>query len=177
MWKRLYNTLEIVGEGNPLPKPEKQAISDLEKELHFKFPREYRKFLSVFGAGLLGGDILILSPGYPDHDVYDLKWRYEAIHINDDSWILKYKEDSPEFIRRIIPFATSFGGDRFFWDPEDVRDPQTHEYGIYNRPRHDDNFFLVATAFRKFVLDICLGKKLYNWEGEVEMTFRPAATG
>ena len=56
-------------------------------------------------------------------------------------------------------FASTGGGDWYFWDTEDGRDAARREYGVYYHAREysGDKIKLVAPSFESFVTEICLG--------------------
>jgi hypothetical protein len=61
-------------------------------------------------------------------------------------------------IRRLIFFCSLDGGEDIGWDPEDVRDSEAPEYGVYVLPRLGPPVEC-AHSFEQFVFDICLGER------------------
>ena len=61
-------------------------------------------------------------------------------------------------LQRLVLFASTEGGDWFFWDTTDVRDARKHEYGTYYHSRNnmDGKVVLVAPSFKAFVLETAL---------------------
>ena len=67
--------------------------------------------------------------------------------------------DNPEPIRRLIAFVQEIDGNFWGgWDPEDVRDATSREYGIHFLWDGVEELKSVpVTSFREFIEDYCIG--------------------
>ena len=132
-----------------------------EQQTGFKLPTDYREFIKVFGPGQFCGILEILSPGFPDTRSMDLlTWNVNAKRGYTSERARKDFSDL-ERVARIVYFISTSSANHIGWDPEDVRDEQTHEYGIYGT--RDYEVEEVAGSFRKFIQDFCLGQGVYQW--------------
>jgi hypothetical protein len=57
----------------------------------------------------------------------------------------------------MVPFSDTIGGDIVVWDPEDVKNDQESEYGIYVLPDDSDRITFLTDSFSSYVTDMCLG--------------------
>lgn len=135
-----------------LPTP--ADIERFETEVGIKLPGGFRGFTQVFGPGVLTvgrGWIRCFAPYAPEKargDDYDIRRRVLAFQASWEraSWLL-----SPQIFRLIV-FASDAFGDQYGWDPEDVTDPGTPEYGVYCwRHGDDDNALKLTRTFEGFV--------------------------
>src|SRR5262249_6482287 len=86
--------------------------------------------------------------------------------------------NEPEIMRRAKYFAFNDQGFLYFWDSQDVTNPQTHEYRIYF---YDGgyNVYPLAATFEEFMDIAIIGRNhpLYTEDNEVyepEWKFWPA---
>jgi hypothetical protein len=91
-----------------------------------------------------------------------------------------YNRDK-ERVSRLICFADSIIGEVIAWDPLDIRDEGTREYGIFVIIREDDCATFLSSSFPAFIRDVCYGTRYFELFGQAEgvdprpRTFRPAA--
>jgi hypothetical protein len=158
-WQRLYDSLEIHGlpagsRIKALPRPSDEDLDRYERESGFRLPLSYRAFIKVFGPGELGGDFRLRAPGYPDDPYADLGRTNAEIRAGFTETFLSFFDD-PERVSRMVFFCAPGGGDWIGWDPEDVRDAELREYGIYEIG--DEEMEKVADSFPQFIEEVCLG--------------------
>ena len=78
-----------------------------------------------------------------------------------------------------MPFAWTFGGDTFEWDPSDAQPTGPHEYSIWVFNRLMQGLELLSNSFTDFVIDVCLGRGFdkFSGKGEVRLQrFEPFVT-
>jgi hypothetical protein len=108
-------------------------------------------------------------------DVFDMDRQREMLHDPEGYWVSLV---DPDVLPRLVLFASTEGGDWFFWDTADMRNPAGREYGIYG---HTHSSFggkvgLMAPSFEAFITDIGLGER-YPFTQEPrspKWTYRPA---
>jgi hypothetical protein len=170
MWEDLAETLVIQPTlGSPLSKPQDKDLELLEKQSGFQLPVSFREFVKRFGPGEIGRYFRIYSPRcgkkVSQADLYEYVQSFENNRI---ALAKCFKEEG--LIRRMVPFSDTIGGDVIAWDPEDVTDATTHEYGIYLIPRSDTRVVRLVDSFEAFIEAVCLGKlfpkkvKVRNWK-------------
>ena len=174
LWSELPKRLEVlVRDGKTIDQPSSAefdtALDEYEVRTGFRLPSSYREFVHWFGPGALSVWFLICAP-IPLRlrkrvaNVYDIDKQREMLHKPDGYWSSSV---SPEVLRRLVLFASTEGGDWFFWDTADVRNAAQHEYGIYGHAHQNNGgeVELVATDFKAFVTEIGLGN-LYPFSSE-----------
>lgn len=183
-WQNFRSRLEIVDIRGPVSRAdaERRAIGrstdawlhEFEHEFEVRLPLSYREYAKVFGPGELAGYYQIRVPMGRQFNAWS-----DLSAFNDDSprnnEVLKHEvHDDPERIGRMIFFCTTFAGDHFGWDPADLRDQETLEYGVYLLPRIERPV-RVADSFPQFIEECVFGKRLDPWLGEsdYERTFGP----
>ena len=183
MWKRLADQL-IRKSGHDLVRPPKEkidsALKKYEEEIGVSLPEGYKAFIREFGPGEIGA-FRVFGPKISKfrdcgNDIAEenQNWRDP-----EGYWATSGK---PALVARLICFSTSIGGDACFWDPDDVRDPKNHEYGIYVLPQSgaDGKVTCVAGSFKEFVESVCLGHGFdkigggWGEEGSPPQRFLPA---
>jgi hypothetical protein len=142
-----------------LPRPSDDDLNRYERESGFRLPLSYRAFVKVFGPGELGGDFRLRAPGYPDHPHADLGRSNAEIRAGLTKTFLSLFND-PDRVARMVFFCAPGGGDWIGWDPEDIRDAELHEYGIYEIG--DEEMEKVADSFPQFIEEVCLGPGNYR---------------
>lgn len=174
-WKALLGKFEIRGGSvNPL---QLSKLNQYERAKGAKLPKSYRSYVQVFGPGYL------TLPCYycvciPDAEAEE--FNLEVLNSNvrplierPDSPAIQFVSDMNQ-LKRAIFFATDIGTSRYFWDPEDIEDDATHEYGIYVMYR---NYKVerLAASFWSFVNDVCLGTGVpgYDNAGGIDLVFSP----
>jgi hypothetical protein len=171
MWDSLRDRLEIWEDDDDVPKPGTSALDAYEAATGFRLPESYSQFVLAFGPGELGGLFMIAAPGYPDHPDEDIDlgrmsrgFRKRAGFERRSDEDLAGWHDDPRRARRLVLFAKDIGPDYYGWDPEDVRDTEAHEYGIYALMHSDPRVLNIAGSFREFIEEYCLGD---GWVSEV----------
>ncbi len=124
--------------------------------LYRKLPQSYRNFILVWGPGEFGTCVRITAPGYSDcGDTIDLKLMhsdFEEIRRDETLWLDGC--DDPELFRRLVVFGNNAAtGDKYCWDPADVREPEENEYAIYELIHgYLRTPMFVAGSFREFIM-------------------------
>jgi hypothetical protein len=157
-WHGFYASLVIVpGYGHLVPKPTEAQLDQFEAETGLPLPQSYRNFIKVFGPGEFPCVLLVAAPGYAQLNCRaDLlsanrSYGYTPEQIADSG----LPTDQRDRLLRPFYFGLERGREWLAWDPQDVRDPSAHEYGIYRVDFRQDVVELVATSFRQLVEDIC----------------------
>ena len=184
VWTQLPGRIEtLVRKGQAIDKPPPSelaaALDDYEARTGFRLPKSYREYMEWFGPGALSSWFQICGP-IPARlrgrvaRVYDIDRQREMIEDPDGFWASSV---SPEVLRRLVLFASTEGGDWFFWDAADVRSKAAHEYGVYGHAHGRDGgeVELVAPSFKAFVTDVALGDRypFTSNEREPEWSFWP----
>jgi SMI1-KNR4 cell-wall len=184
-WGQLPHRLELlVRSDEAIDKPSQEeldaTLDDYEMRAGFSLPTSYREFMHWFGPGDLSVWFQLSGPVPPRFrdqvpDVYDIDKQREMLENPEGYWASSV---SPEVLRRFVLFASTEGGDWFFWDTADVRDEAGHEYGVYGHAHENGGgeVELVATTFKSFVAEVGLGER-YPFSGnerELEWSFWPA---
>jgi hypothetical protein len=168
-WNWLSHRLTVTGGYRPRP----EAFDLFETKLGVCLPGGYRGFVSRFGAGYLGKYFRIAAPnnraGAPTFDLLSLN--QQSARAASPEWIEEvHCRGVPAGevagvvarIRRLVFFA-SLDADEFIgWDPEDVRDSEAPEYGVYILPRCRPPIEC-AYSFEQFVFDIGLGDRFPDY--------------
>jgi hypothetical protein len=156
-WKALYDSLEKEkrGKEKPVSPPTDRALNKFERDTGCRLPLSYREFIKAFGPGELGGQFLMKSPGYKKYG--------RSADLMSCTTIARSR--LPEFCPgprtpRIFYFCETIFGDLIGWDPKDVRDAATHEYGIYICVHEFETCDFLVGTFREFINKTCLSKGL-----------------
>lgn len=159
MWQELSSTLTLKKpDGTPVKKPTASGLSKFEAKHGLKLPASYREFIQIFGPGDLGAYFRIYAPGYPG-TIADLDAFIEMIRDSEDIYIDTFGKKNAAFIRRMLPFSDTIGGDIIVWDPKTVSSGADHEYHVFMLPDDQETIVELAPDFKTFVLDTCLGPK------------------
>jgi hypothetical protein len=163
IWDTLSESLEVQAFRDVVAKLRPDDLDGYEARTGLKLPESYREFVLRFGPGELASTFQIAAPGYARYDVkVDLDrltpWfrRVSGLDTRSDAELANTYDD-PARARRVVLFCTTFGGDYYGWDPQDVNDPAAPEYAVYILARHDTRVRKVADSFRAFIEDYCLG--------------------
>jgi hypothetical protein len=184
-WIALYDSIPIktCRRGKPLPKPTDQLIAAFEQRSHCKLPTGYKDYIKVFGPGELAWEYQILAPGYADQgDLVDLELFNRKLHSVFTDDFLVHRAD-PDQVVRMLYFCRTGSGEAIGWDPLDVQDCISMEYGIYLLARDDRSLRKLADSYEDFIEDVCLGNENINipgWdEGELgpRRSFEPVCEG
>jgi hypothetical protein len=187
VWSQLPQRIELFArEGEVLERPTAReldaALDDYESRANFRLPLAYREFVHWFGPGVLTGSWYVIAAPIPPRfrgrvgDACDLDKEREMISDPEGYWA---SSCDPDKLRRLVLFGSTEGGDWFFWDTADVRNPKQHEYGVYGHAHGNSNakVELVAPSFKAFVTEVCLAP-VYpfsnNERREVECIHYPA---
>jgi hypothetical protein len=160
-WDKLLAQIRALRGRKAVPLPRPEALDAYEEASGLKLPEGYRHFALRLGPGDVGGDhFRIAAPGYPKNrdtvDLAKMSKRYRGLaDLPHEDLAAKY--DDPERVRRLVAFCDTGGGDYYGWDPQDVRDAASHEYGVYLVPRHGKSVENVAGSFLEFIGEYCLG--------------------
>ena len=172
-WAELYASLELREiQGFPLPKPTDSSLDQYEAKSNFRLPKSYRDFIKVFGPGMLGDDFTVRAPGYFKPTTTersqafnwwtDLEYFNQSIRKSEliaDDGVAKALFQDIERIRSCVFFADNTGGEIIGWDPGDLRNGSSYEYGIYILIRHVKQPTLLAVDFSSFITDVCFGTR------------------
>ena len=164
----------LVGRGQPRPftLPSPANLDAYETKHHFPLPESYRSYALAFGLGWFSvGDpdeslheFHIAIPGYhasmPDGDPASMtQWFRDACGPDYAQTYAERYDDGPRATRLVLfTFQTDWGF--FGWDPDEVTDPDAHEYAIYRLPRDGRKVARVADTFAAFLLDVVFEGKL-----------------
>jgi hypothetical protein len=171
IWDPIVARLKIWTQDDEVRRPTPADLDRYEAEAGFKLPDDYRSYALTFGPGELGRcEFCFSTPGFPKAGDLDLAeknriWLKLAVAGCPDKNLAERFGDAWR-ARRLIHFCEVSGiGDRFAWDPMDVTDAETHEYGIYALPVDSTGWknMRVARTFREFVLDYALGGQYTGW--------------
>lgn len=167
VWSQLPQRIELpTRAGEVIDAPSAQeldaAMNDYEARRGFALPLSYREFVHWFGPGLFTGSWFDIAAPIPPtfrarvSDMCDIDRQHEMIHDPEGYWA---ESCAPEVLERLVLFASTEGGDWFFWDTRDVRNARQHEYGIYGHSRGNSEarVELVAPSFKSFITQVCLG--------------------
>jgi hypothetical protein len=165
-WGQLRERIELlVRDGDALDRPTEReldtALNDYEARAGFRLPLAYREFVHWFGPGWFTASWYRVAAPIPTRlrgrvaDVYDIDRRQEMLHDPKRYWATAC---DPVKLRSLVLFASTEGGDWFFWDTADVRSTSRHEYGIYGHEHGSGKAAVefVAPSFKAFVTQVCL---------------------
>ncbi|MBL8795436.1 MAG: SMI1/KNR4 family protein [Planctomycetia bacterium] len=167
-WSQLPKRIEmLVRDGEVFDRPKPGEIDNVfrhyEAQAGFRLPISYREFIHWFGPGALSGWFQICAPIPPRlrglvADVFDMDKQREMLEDPEGYWA---DTVTPETLRRLVLFASTEGGDWFFWDTADARNSSGHEYGVYGHSHSSSSgkVKLMATSFKEFVTEIGLGDR------------------
>jgi len=135
-----------------------EDLARFEKKARFQFPTAYRTLATTIGAGQLANYFRFLTPFAKDPAI-DLV-EYNSLEQAELKQMKKSAGpvDHQAQLQRMVHFCTNYMLHSFAWDPQDVSDAQTHEYGIYFvSRRRDQPPKRVAASFDEFIETFCLG--------------------
>jgi SMI1-KNR4 cell-wall len=185
VWSQLPQRLKLlVRDGETLSRPSPAeldaALDDYEARVGFRLPVSYREFMHWFGPGALSEWFQFCGP-IPARfrgqvaDVYDIDKQREMLEEPEGYWASSV---SPEVLRQLVLFASTEGGDWFFWDTADVRSKAGREYGIYGHAHSNSGgkVELIAPSFKALVTEVALGERypFSDEEREPEWSFESA---
>lgn len=122
-WNELPQRVEVlVSDPEALDRPDaaelNEALDEFESRAGFRLPASYREYMHLFGPGALSGWFQICGP-IPSRllsevsDVYNIDQQREMVADPEGYWATTVSEDT---LRRMAIFASTEGGDWFFWD-------------------------------------------------------------
>lgn len=166
MWESLKQKLRVTKPpAPPQPIPTLAHLTHFETSLGIRLPESYKLFVTTFGAGEIGGYFNIFAPGYPNKPSGSIEGLISLVRdpAVREAFIEAYKD--VDFLDRMIPFSNSIGGDIIAWDPDDVRDSVNSEYGIYILPDDLDQIVELASSFKEYIENVCLGDAFKKFAG------------
>jgi hypothetical protein len=176
MWKALYKSLKLVPppKGKPFPLPRAADLDKVEKKLKLPLPASYRAFAQVFGVGQIGGYFRVGVPA-KGAKLSDLLGLVEFVRGNEELYVDTYGDKA--FVRRMLPFGTTLGGDILVWDPHAVSDTRANEYRIFVLPDDQVKIVPLADDFSQFITKAVFGpafkKALKQKTWSIEKIFEP----
>jgi hypothetical protein len=168
MWKRLYRRL-VTATGREIVRPAERnieaALRGAEEALGVPLPLPYKGFVRQFGPGVLADLFRIYTPVVRASGCsgFDLIREQEGLR-GRGFWAEKGR---PSLVARLVSFSNTLGGVTIFWDPADVRNARTHDYGTYVLPRNSSTAEVkeLAGSFREFIESVCLGQEFDRFGG------------
>lgn len=158
-WDEFVQTLQFRVEPGtkPVPKPTPKDFDAYEAKTGFKLPESYRGLLLATGPGRFVGEFNIAAPG---NSTGGIRTSLEALNVHyhktqSPADLERYSNDVNRALRLHV-FSFSEGTLLIGWDPQEVTDPNRHEYGIYEL----DRLYKVnrlADTFHEFIEDFVLG--------------------
>jgi cell wall assembly regulator SMI1 len=142
-------TIDVIERVQPgfelYPKPTVDDVAHLERELGLRLPDSFKDFVAAFGAGDLGEFFKVygVAPAGDSAALLTEAGRYRA-----DFEQYGPRFNASEVERRLIPFASTYGGDMIGWD---VSGASGGEYPIVGLPRDGAAVVPVAPTFPEFV--------------------------
>lgn len=133
-------------------------IRDFERAYSILFPQSYVDFIRTHGPGELNRWVRIHVPRVTKESMLTL-----------DELIAESDEATDVSSDRFVPFATTGGGDTFYWrfrGPTSNREEQT----IYYQVRMSEDRSLFSKTFLGFVKSVCAGRRRGI---ECEKVFQP----
>ena len=172
MWENILNGMDVDTSMCDISPADQKQLDDFEIQSGVKLPQSYRTFCTVFGAGELSECYRITVPGYSGEAAFvDLHNLNSEMHVGLE-WE-EYSPDPKQFQRAII-FANDVARNIYFWDPSELTDAATSEYGFY--VKHEDwETKRLADTFWDLVNEVWLGERhveLFN--DEPQHCFQPA---
>jgi hypothetical protein len=128
--------------------PTAKVVRDFERAYTIFFPQSYVDFIRTHGPGELNGWVRIHAPRVSKKSMLTLEellaGTNDMSHVSSD---------------RFVPFATTGGGDTFYWR---FRGPASsrNEHTIYYRERTAIDRTLFSKTFAAFIKSICAGRRL-----------------
>ena len=171
-WQELLAKLEIRLQPGwtSLPRPSEDDLTQFESIHNFQLPTSYKSFIKLFGAGTLAFDFKLLAPACGESPRYNLQLFNQVTKTGFTPTFLQFFSD-PDRVQRLVYFAVPESADLIGWDPEDVRDSDNHEYGIYELGASED-LELIAGSFSEFIHSFCLAET--SDEGVSRLVYEPA---
>lgn len=167
MWKELYHRLHIKSpRGAPVSKTSKASLEAYESRTEFRFPSSYKKFVTLFGPGEIGGYFNVFAPGYSNRRCGDLVDFQRFLQKPNTRQSFEATYGNRKFLQRMVPFGNTIGGDVIVWDPEDIRSAREHEYGVWVLLDDSREITELADSFADFIVNVCLGSDFHRVVGE-----------
>ncbi len=125
-----------------------KIIRDFERAYSIFFPQSYVDFIRAHGPGELNRWVRIHVPRVTKDSMLTL-----------EELIAESGEASDVSLDRFVPFATTGGGDTFYWR---FRTPKSNreEQKIYYQERMSEGRLLFSKTFPAFVKSVCAGRRL-----------------
>lgn len=166
-WKRVLSKLEIAGgRVNPITTKE---ISQFEASTGFLLPKGYHEYCVTIGPGRLVSptNYCICAPG-AKQDEYNLVKFNQAMKVIEGVPL----EITDQYSRGWL-FAVDIGNRLYFWDPQEVTQPDSREYAIYVLEDYE-TLTRLSDTFWDFINNICLSDTRPDGsKREIELVFEP----
>ena len=182
-WQKYYDEVKVIGRDQYAHRrrPTDADCDAFEQQTGFKLPTDYREFIKVFGPGQFQSVLLeIKAPGFPDESSLDLMWWDSNVKQRWTPERAREEFEDWERATRMVYFMKSMNGDQIGWDPEDVRDAEMNEYGIYVINVEEFEIHELTGTFRACIQDFCLGLDFYRlmgWKEPPEFEDEPGLDG
>ena len=157
-WQAFYDSLVIQPSyGQPVPKPTPAQLDKFEAETGFRLPRSYRDYILVFGPGEFPCVLKIAAPGYDYlQNTFDLQTAGSGYGYGQEELIRAgLPPEDQQRMGRLVYFGLHHSRQWLGWDPQDMREAEAPEYGIYRVDWVSDGAEFVATSFRQLVEETC----------------------
>lgn len=165
-WHNLLGQLDVLEYGREILSSNK--IIEFENSTKILLPQSYKEFCEVFGTGLFGNFVGIVSPSldffeYGKTIIFRINEEVEMFPSKDREW--------DRGVKSILDSAFIFGGNSVweyiaFWDLRTYQ-KSDRSYDIYWMSTsfsgsEDDETFYIGRDFFEFVVDFCLGTKVFE---------------
>jgi hypothetical protein len=156
-WGAVLAKLEVVG--GPIRPVQRAVLRRYEKNIGMSLPEGYKGFCQTIGPGELTvpRHYRIHAPRDPLWDIESLNQDMKNQAPHRDQLLLDIRGTDRSQLVRGVYFASDITTICYFWDPEDLTDPDQHEYGIYAIYR-DHSVRRVCDNYWEFVNTYCLGE-------------------
>lgn len=172
-WRHFTETVEIRGQRDKACSSAAivKQIPQFEKEWNFRLPDSYKAFMEEFGPVSVAGGYQIMPPvgkkEFSDIASYNTSVRkFVKDNLSD---MRKCKKWYPQLMRVII-FGSDYCGDNYAWDPLEVTNHTTCEYGVYYVVRESERWppKKIADNFQEFIEEFLLGGGLATLDADLE---------
>lgn len=146
---------------SPIANGSPEAWAVFESRLGLELPRDYKRFVSTYGSGLIDGFVSVFSPfaeGLSNLGTRILE--YQAAHIV----AIEY-EDEPE---GLIPWATNDYRGQCHWETDN---PDPNAWTVY--AALDDDVHRFPESMTTFLLKVLTGEHISTVFGGPTHRFRP----
>jgi hypothetical protein len=147
------------------PVPTDEEFDQFKAKIGLPLPNSYRNFVLEFGPGELAGIFRIAVPNcrVPAFNLDREVAAHKKLFKGTMARLRLKKYDDPEQVQRMIVFSTTYRGESYCWDPEDITDKRGHEYAVYLLTRASRKPERIADSFGEFVSEYCLGSRFLDY--------------